>query len=334
MKRPWPWIVGGVLLSVPFIGTPQYYLHILIMILIWAFIYTSWSLMGRFRLTSLGHGAFMSIGAYVNALLWNYAGLTPWLGIPIAVGVALTVALVIGSACFSFRIVGHYFALATLALSEVTRLVIVATRDYTGGSLGLTPNPIGNHSELYALQFSDKETFYYLALTVWAAGLLVWRWVDRSMVRYALDAISEDEDAAASAGVWVTMTKLKITLLSAGMTAFGGAMFAQYQLFIAPEVVGGIFISLQIVFAVVAGGIFTLFGATVGAVITLLLAESLRVIIGTTMVGLDTSIYGVMLVLFIIFMPKGIVGTLQDRWMRRFGPASVSAVTPTEGRTP
>ena len=139
------------------------------------------------------------------------------------------------------------------------------------------------------------------------------------MVRYALDAISEDEDAAASAGVWVTMTKLKITLLSAGMTAFGGAMFAQYQLFIAPEVVGGIFISLQIVFAVVAGGIFTLFGATVGAVITLLLAESLRVIIGTTMVGLDTSIYGVMLVLFIIFMPKGIVGTLQDRWMRRFG---------------
>jgi branched-chain amino acid transport system permease protein len=306
--------IGVTLVAVPFVGIPQYYLHLVILGLIWAYIYTSWALMGRFRLVSFGHGAFMSIGAYGTVLLWNYAGLTPWLGIPAAMILTAAVAFVIGAACFRFRIVGHYFALATLALSEVTRLIIMATRDYTGGSLGLTPNPVGGRSELMALQFADRETFYLIALGAWALGLLVWRMVDRSMIRYALEAISEDEDAAASTGIGVTMTKLKITVLSAVMTAFGGAMLGLYQQYIGPEVVGGISISLQIVFAVVAGGICTWLGPTVGAVITLTLAESLRTAIGTAAVGLDGAIYGVMLVLFIIFMPKGIVGELQDRW--------------------
>lgn len=307
--------VGVALVAVPFVRIPQYYLHLVIVALIWAYIYTSWSLMGRFGLVSFGHGAFMSIGAYGTVILWNYAGLTPWLGVPAAMILTAAVAFVIGAACFSLRIVGHYFALATLALSEVTRLVIIATRDYTGGSLGLTPKPVGDRSGLIALQLADRETFYLIALGAWALGLLVWRMVDRSMIRYALEAISEDEDASASAGIGVTTTKLKITVLSAVMTAFGGAMLAQYQLYIGPEVVGGISISLQIVFAVVAGGIFTWLGPTVGAVITLFLAESLRTAIGTAVLGLDAAIYGVMLVLFIIFMPKGIVGKLQDRWM-------------------
>jgi branched-chain amino acid transport system permease protein len=331
MRKIWPYAIGAALISVPFIGTPQYYLHIMILILIWAFIYTAWSLMGRFRLVSLGHGAFMSVGAYGTALLWNYLGLTPWIGIPISVVLAAGVAFVVGYPCFNFRIVGHYFALVTLALSEVVRLVIMATRNHTGGSLGFTPTPVGDGSRLLALQHPDKEVFYFAALALWAFGLLVWRAVDRSMIRYALDAISEDEDASASAGVGVTMTKLRITMLSAVMTALGGALFAQYQLYIAPEVVGGIGISLQIVFAVVAGGIYTMLGPTVGAIITLLLAETLRIAIGTSMVGLDTTIYGIMLVLFIIFMPKGITGALQDWWARRNQATADSGATAASG---
>lgn len=305
--------LGLLLITVPFVGIPQYHLHLVVVALIWAFIYTSWSLMGRFGLVSFGHGAFMSIGAYTTVLLWNYAGLSPLLGIPIAMSVAAAVAFLIGAACFRFRIVGHYFALATLALSEVTRLVIIATRDYTGGSLGLTPKPAGSHTELVAFQFADKESFYFIALSAWALGLVIWRMVDRSMIRFALEAIADDEDASASSGVGVTGTKLKITLLSAVMTACGGAMFAQYQLYIGPDVVGGISISLQIVFAVVVGGIYTWLGPTVGAVITLFLAESLRTAIGTAIVGLDTAIYGLLLMFFIIFMPKGIVGEIAER---------------------
>ena len=313
--------IACVLVVAAVVGLPPYPLHIMIVILIWAFTYTGWSLMGRFGLVSLGHGAFMGIGAYVTALLWNYGGMTPWLGIPIALACAVLLAVVVGYPCFRFRITGHYFALVTLALSEVVRQTIIATRDHTGGSLGFTPTPKGNDGtpSIIALQFDEKETWFVIAVVVWLAGLAVWRLVDRSMIRYALDAISEDEDSAAAAGINVTREKLKITMISAVMTALGGALYMQYQLFISPDTVSGIAISLQIVFAVVTGGIFVQLGPTFGAVITLLLAEILRVQIGTDAVGLDNAIYGIALVLFIIFLPKGILGSLIDRFAIRRG---------------
>lgn len=316
-----PLLVAAGLVVASFIGIESYHLHLLIIILIWSFTYTGWSLMGRFGLVSLGHGAFMALGAYVTALLWNYAGLTPWLGIPVALFCAALLAVVVGYPCFKFRITGHYFALVTLALTEVVRQTVIATRDATGGSLGFTPTPKGNDgtSSIMSLQFDDKLTYFYIAIGIWVVGLLVWRVVDRSMMRYALDAISEDEDSAAAAGINVTREKLKITILSAIMTAFGGVMYVQYQQFVSPDTVGGIGISLQIVFAVVAGGIFTQFGPTVGAVITLMLAELLRVYIGTDAVGLDNAIYGIALVLFIIFLPKGILGGLIDLFQRGNG---------------
>ena len=143
------------------------------------------------------------------------------------------------------------------------------------------------------------------------------------MSRYALEAISEDEDASSAIGVKVTNEKLKITVLSAIMTALAGALYCQYQMFISPDTIGGVGISLQIVFAVVVGGIYSSLGPTVGAVITLILAEILRISIGTATVNLTESltinaagfplfIYGIMLVGFIIFLPKGIVGGLSD----------------------
>jgi branched-chain amino acid transport system permease protein len=315
-------VLGVVLLAlVPLAGLSDYHLHILILILLWAFIYTGWSIMGRFGLVSLGHGAFMGIGAYGVTMLWNHFGLTPWLGIPLALALAAVVALVIGYPCFRFRITGHYFALVTLALSEVVRLVIVALRDYTGGSLGVAPTTALAESSwsLLALQFADKEVFFYIVLVCWLVGLLIWRMVDRSMARYAMLAISQEEDAAASIGIDVTRTKLGITVISAMVTAMGGALYGQYQMYINPETVSGIAISLQIVFAVIAGGMFVQLGPTVGALFTLLLAEVLRVTIGHEVHGLDGTIYGLMLVLFIIYMPQGILGKLIELWRRRGG---------------
>ena len=132
------------------------------------------------------------------------------------------------------------------------------------------------------------------------------------MMRCAMEAISEDEDAAAAAGINVTAEKLKITLISAVMTAFAGALYCQYQMFISPDTVSGISVSLQMVFAAVVGGIYVALGPTVGAVITILLAEALRIGFGTRAVGWDNLIYGVLLVLFIIFLPKGILGSLLE----------------------
>ena len=293
----------------------NYPMHLAILVLLWGYIYTSWSLMGRLGLVSFGHGAFMGIGAYTVVMLWNHFALTPWLGALAALAFAAIVAVVIGYPCFRFRIVGHYFALVTLALSEVTRLVIIALRDQTGGSLGATPNGAlhgGETVALGALQFAAKEVWLVVVAAFWLGGLWVWRMVDRSMGRLALQAISEEEEAAASIGIHVTRAKLRITIISALMTCAGGILYAQYQLYVNPDTVSGIAISLQMVFGVIAGGMFVMLGPTVGAAFTLLLAEGLRLAFGNRYPALDTTIYGVMLVLFIIYMPKGILGAALD----------------------
>ncbi|WKA27327.1 branched-chain amino acid ABC transporter permease [Bradyrhizobium roseum] len=311
----------AALIALPFVYREPYHLHILVLILIWSFAYTAWSIMGRFGLVSLGHGGFMGVGAYVTALLWNHLGVSPWIGIPISMVAAGVLALIVAYPCFRFRITGHYFVLVTLALSGIVLQVITATRDYTGGSLGYTPNRAPSGKGLMALQFDDKITWYLIALGVWVLGLLVWRWVDRSMSRYAMEAISEDEDAAAAAGVNVTAEKLKITLISALMTALAGALYCQYQMFISPDTVSGIAVSLQMVFAVIVGGLYVSFGPTVGAIITIMLAEMLRIGFGTKAVGWDNLVYGVLLVVFIIFLPKGILGSVLDRWKTQPKPS-------------
>lgn len=319
MSRVLPIAGIALLCLIPLLGLSSYHLHIAIMVLLWGFIYTGWSIMGRFRLVSLGHGAFLGIGAYGVTMLWNHFGITPWFGIPLSLGLAAVVALIVGYPCSRFRITGHYFALVTLALGEVVRLLIVALRDDTGGSLGVTPTTALADSSwsLTALQFAPKEAWFYIILGFWLLGLWVWRKVDRSMARYAMEAISQEEDAAASIGINVTRTKLRVTLISAVMTAMGGALYGQYQMYINPETVSGVAISLQIVFASIAGGMFVQLGPTVGALFTLLLAETLRVTVGHDVHGLDGTIYGALLVIFIIFMPTGILGKLVELWQRR-----------------
>lgn len=309
-------VLLAALLLAPLTGIGKYPLHLMVMGLLWAFIYTSWSIMGRLGMVSFGHGAFLGVGAYTVVLMWNLWGVSPWVGAVVAVAIAVVLALVIGYPCFRFRIVGHYFALVTLALSEVVRLVIVGLRDHTGGSLGITPRSAladGATVSLSALQFSSKLVWFYIMVACWLAALWIWRAVDRSMKRLALQAISEDEDAAASVGIDVSRTKLAVTVLSAAMTCVGGVLYAQYQLYINPETVSGIGISLQMVFGVIAGGMFVMLGPTVGAVFLLVLSESLRVLIGHEVHGVDITIYGLLLILFIIYMPKGILGTLLAR---------------------
>ncbi len=338
MRRRLPAAIGlALLIALPFLirygfaASEKYYLHLLVQILLWAFIYTGWSLMGRFGLTSLGHGAFTGIGAYAAVLLWNFADLTPWLGIPVGVALAVAVALLVGYPSFRLRIAGHYFALLTLALTEFIRLCIVGLRDYTGGSLGTQPRRYGDGISLYALQFeTDRMLSYYVALGLWLFGLYVWLRVDRSMDRYALDAANQDEDAAASVGVDVTRERLKITGMSAALCALGGAMLGQYQMYIGPDTIAGLGVSLNIVFAAIAGGLWVPLGPTVGAVFTLALSEILRVTIqgsaalkawlGPAALALDAAVYGLLLVLFIIYMPKGILGTLMERRKRTAAP--------------
>lgn len=319
-------LVLAVLAMAPFVpmgGMREYTIHVLVQIFIWSFIGGAWSLMGRFGLTSLGHGAFLGLGAYTTTLLWNFFGLTPWLGALVAMALTAVFAVIVAYPCSRFQVVGHYFALVTLAVGEVIRLLIIAERDWTGGSLGVTVKPAGEDS-LLALQFADKRVFYYGALVLWLGGLYVWRRLDRSMARAAMEAIGEDETAAASVGIHVTRFKVGITVLSAVLTALGGIAYAQYISYVNPDTLAGISVSLRIVFAVVLGGMYSMLGPTVGTALTMALSEYLRVLFGLKFIGMAETIYGLLLILFIIFLPAGIYGTVREL-VRRRRPAPVTA---------
>ena len=312
--------VLAFLLVAPFLpmgGMQQYVLHVAIQIFIWSFIGQAWSLMGRFGLVSLGHGAFLGVGAYTTTLLWNFYSLTPWIGALLAVAAAVGIAVVLGIPCFRFRVVGHYFALVTLAVGEVIRLLIVAERDWTGGSLGASLKTAGTASGLWTLQFADKRVFYYIAMALWLAGLWVWVRVDRSMASRAMEAIGEDETAAASVGIHVTRFKLGITMLSAALTAVGGVMLVQYLAYANPDTMSGIGVSLRIVFAVVLGGMYSLLGSSVGTALTIALSEFLRIYFGIKLIGIAETIYGLVLILCSIFLPSGSYGSLRDALRRR-----------------
>jgi branched-chain amino acid transport system permease protein len=311
---------------VPLGGMREYVVFVVVQIFIWSFIGNAWSLMGRFGLVSLGHGAFLGVGAYTTTLLWNFYGLTPWIGVVVAMAAAVALALVVAYPCSRFGIVGHYFALVTLAVGEVVRLLLIAERDWTGGSLGLTLKPAGTEASLMAIQYTDRRVFYYASLVVWLGGLWVWHRLNRSMVRAAMEAIGEDETAAASVGIHVTRFKLAITALSAALTAVGGVLYAQYITYVNPETLAGIGVSLRIVFAVVLGGMYSLLGPTVGTGLTIALSEYLRVVFGVKLIGMAETIYGLLLVLFIIFLPAGIYGSARDLWRRaRRAPSPAGA---------
>jgi branched-chain amino acid transport system permease protein len=310
----------GAMALVPVLplGPAQEYIwHVVIQIFLWSFVGNAWSLMGRFGLVSLGHGAFLGVGAYATVLLWNFYGMTPWLGVVLAVLLTVALALVVAYPCSRFQVVGHYFALVTLAVGEVVRLWIVAERDWTGGSLGVSLKTGGAASGLWTLQFADKRVFYYVGMAAWLFGLWVWWRVDRSMARSAMEAIGEDETAAASVGIRVTRFKMGITALSAALTALGGALLALYLAYTNPDTLSGIGVSLRIVFAVVLGGMYSLLGPFVGTALTIALSEYLRIYFGIKLIGIAETIYGLLLIIFIIFLPAGIYGSIRDALFRR-----------------
>jgi branched-chain amino acid transport system permease protein len=316
-----PVAAAAVLACVPLLSPPDYVLHLLITATLTAVAGTGWAMMGRFGLVSFGHGAFLGMGAYTMALLWNFYGVSPWLGIPAGIVVAMLFGVLLAYPCFHLRVVGHYFALVTLAAGEIVRILVTAVRELTGGSLGMTPDRAPADAAFASFQFG-KEGFWWIALVAWLIAMLAWRLLDRSMSSKALAAISEDEDAAASIGIRVTHEKMKVTLISVALAALAGALTAQYRMYLNPESLAGLGISLQIVFGAIAGGMYSLIGPTVGAVITIGLDESLRIFFGTELTGAAPLIYGLLLVLFMLFLPRGITGLFERRPARRTAEAA------------
>lgn len=308
-------ILLSALAVFPHLMPSPYLIHIGTLIFIWSFVTTAWSYMGRFGLVSLGHGAFLGLGAYTSTLLFNYYGLSPWVGMVLGALVAVLFAILIGYSCFRFGVIGDYFALVTLALGEIVALTIIAFRDVTGGSLGFTLKSLG--TSLLYLQSEKKIHFYYISLGFLILALLVWKWIDRSKMQKALRAIGEDEIAASTLGIGIIRYKMIITMISAFMTAMGGVIYAQYVTYLNPHTLSGVMVSLEIAFKAILGGMFNLWGPTVGTALIVALEEYIRVSYGGTFVGFSQIIYGLALVLLIIFLPKGIYGSLHDLFRRK-----------------
>ena len=198
MIKPIPMAVALLALaSLPLFGVPDYVLHLFITTLLTAVAGTGWAMMGRFGLVSFGHGAFFGAGAYTTALLWNHLGVSPWLGIPVGIMVAVGLGAALGWPCFRLRVVGHYFGLVTLAAGEIVRLAITAMRDQTGGSLGMTPDRAPEHA-FAAMQFS-KAGFWWLALGYFG-GLYSWYAVQVHQTKYLVEVGFTASDAALALG--------------------------------------------------------------------------------------------------------------------------------------
>ncbi len=307
----------------PFVSPNQYLTHITILVFVWSAIATAWSYMGRFGLVSLCHGAFLGIPAYIAALLFNFYGLSPWVGMLAGLLAVAILAGVSGYACFRFGVTGHYFAIATLVITELAALVIIAFRNVTGGRLGFTINPIEPsplYQQLLYLQFDGKTGFYYLALALLLFSLYVWKKIDQSKAQKALTAIGDDEVAAACIGIPVVKYKTAITIISAVVAGVSGVVYAQYMMYLNPVTMVSITASLGVAFKAILGGMFTLWGPMIGTILIISLEEYVRIFFGTMYIGWSLVGYGIVIVLLIIFLPKGFYGTLKevfDKRMRR-----------------
>jgi branched-chain amino acid transport system permease protein len=308
-------LVFLLLIVLPLIWRSPYVIHIVTLILLWSFVATAWALMARFGIVSLGHGVFLGIGAYIPALLFNFHAVSPWIGMLLAIAAAVAVAMILGYPCFRFGLIGDYFALVTLAVAEVGSLVIVSYREFTGGSLGLTLN--SSDRSWIDFQFDDKRVYYYISMIFLLLALYIWHRIGKSKLRLALTAIGESETAAASLGVNVIKYKMLVTMLSAGLTAMGGVLYTQYVTYISPDTVSGIGVSLSVCFKAILGGMFDILGPFIGTTIMVSLEEYVRISLGSKFTGVSEIIFGLVLLIMIIFMPRGIFGSLKEVLTRR-----------------
>jgi len=229
--------------------------------------------------------------------------------------VAVALSQVIGYPVFRLR--GHYFAIATIAVGEIVQTLVI-NWDWVGGARGLFV-PIKRPDSFLNFQFhQSKQTYYYIALGFLLLALWITHRIARSRTGYYFRAIREDQDAAASLGIPVARYKQRAMALSAGLTALGGTFYAQYILFIDPESVLPLSLSILICLVAVLGGVGTLWGPLIGAAILVPLSEGTRIYLGGTGKAIDLLVFGGLIVLVSVIQPGGIMA-LAQRGRRRTG---------------
>lgn len=272
----------------------------------------AWNILGGFGgQFSFGHAVFFGTGAYVQAMAQLQGGLNAWVALFLAVAAAAAVGAFIGALAFRYGLKGSYFALVTLAFAEVFRIIAVSV-DFTGGGVGLM---LPLKESVANLQFGSRKGYIALMLGFVVAALLVTAWLRHSRFGARLQAVRDNEDAARAVGVNPFTTKLGATVLSGGFTGAAGAFYVQVFQYIDPGIAFGPHVSVEALVAAIVGGMGTLWGPVLGALVLHALADVTRNLFGA-LPGINLVIYGVVLVLIVMFMPRGIAG-LWNQWKQR-----------------
>ncbi len=298
-----PGLLLLLLIVLPYLLPNPFYVHIAIMMAIFVVLGGAWNIIGGYGgQLSLGHAAFFGTGAYVSTLLVNAYGVSPWITLWLGGLVALLLSVPVGIICF--RLQGPYFAIATIGLAEALRLLVLHFRDITNGAQGLTVPFKGNAPWL--LQFDSKFPYYYIALVMAIVTVLITRRMERARLGHYLVAIGQNQDAAEALGINSSRAKAKALALSAFITGVAGVFYAQYTYVIHPDSAFGLGLSIQIALVAIVGGVGTVLGPALGAVIMEFFIQSTQILFAGQYPGLELMVYGGLLVAVILWRPRGV----------------------------
>jgi branched-chain amino acid transport system permease protein len=294
----------GALALVPVLQLPNTAINFLVTTLIITLTAQGWNILAGYAgQYSFGHAAFFGTAAYATAVLQTKLGLNAWAGFVVAVALAALAGWVIGFLAFRAGLVGSYFALVTLAFAEVFRILANAW-SVTGGAAGilvkLQPSA-GN------FQFQSRTVFFYIALAMVAAVMLLTRALEQRRLGAYMIAVRENEAAAKALGVDTLATKLWAITLSAGITGAAGALYLQYFLFVDSSIAYGAHLSVEALVAPIVGGLGTVLGPVVGALALHGIGEVTKLYAGR-IPGIDLVLYGVILIATVAFAPQGLIG--------------------------
>ncbi len=296
-----------VLIAAPWVVPDPFYVHLMIMVLMWTVLGAAWNILGGFAgQVSFGHSAFLGAGAYTTMILYLRLGIAPWYGIVLAGIVAALIAVPIGLICFRLR--GPYFALSTLAVAEIIRLIALNWESLTDGPVGLlitTLPPVTFAGT--SIDWESKIPFYYIGAVIAIIALgLTWILARSRLGAYVL-AISEDIDSAEALGINTVQARVSALALSAFLAGAAGGFYAMYFRYIDPDAVFSIALSVEMVFIAVVGGLTTVVGPLIGAIFLVSLGETFR----THFMWGHLIFYGLFMMLAIRYMPEGIWGKLR-----------------------
>lgn len=270
----------------------------------------AWSILGGILgQNSLGHAAFAAVGAYIGTILVVNFNISPWISMIIAFFVVGGLIALLMYPCFGLK--GTYFALTTIAFGEAFRNIFTNWK-YVGAGQGMMlPLVRKGEESLWMLAFRSKASYYYVGLFLLVVFYLVVKAIDASRLGYAMKTIREDEGTAQAIGIKPIRYKVIATFISAGMVAVMGVFFACYVRYISPELMMQNK-SLEFVLPAVIGGISTVEGPVLGALIIVPLSQLLNSTLGSILPGSNLAVYALILIVVVLFRPAGILGWLKE----------------------